>query len=690
VEFSRPLTHFFARGWNGILRRASTHRWVRRLEAYSAAIAFEQVAIQEGLRAATGIATMVAAAVWLHRPGLAPAAFGAFWACLADPGGTYRLRFAFMGLFAGAGTITAFIASAAAGIGPFAAAAALVPLVFLPSLSGMYGAEASRVGTLVCVVAAVAVAIPNPPGAAWHLAGVFLFGCVWAMILCIGIWRIQHFAPARRATAKVFGQLGAMTSGLLTLDDPSRTTDFDWDTFNAEHRRCIRATIEWARSLVAVLETSNPRYRIEIETADRLFAALIAIGHALAESRPTPDARSERDLLHRLLRLLAEAQRQAARRIPQPALVLSEAAVLQSESTAIATVMGRGINAAARALTELADAWRSAPRFPRPPEAIEPGTARILKPIPVMAVTHAARVAIAVVIAYAIGSWLNLTFSYWATMAAVVVVQPEAASIWQRSIERMVGSIAGGVLAALLIFALPTKIALLALIFPMAAATIAFRLVNYTIFVLFVTTLFVLVTELLQPASGIVSVRVLNNVIGSLVGLGASLLLWRSPQAKRPDAVLADAVKANFSYAAGVLAATGSAADVDSLRRAAGLASNAAEALHHRMALEGQSGRAHLGEMAELLNALRRLAGAAITASFTGGPADAARAAALLREAGTLIEAIEGRSAATLPTAPPGEPRDDVDRAIHGVIVAAAAYVEAFQARSSVLVHASQ
>jgi uncharacterized membrane protein YccC len=683
------LPHSLSRPWSGVLRRASTQRCIRRLEAYSSAIAFEQVAIEEGLRAATGIATMVAAAVWLHRPVLAPAAFGAFWACLADPGGTYRSRFAFMALFAGAGTITAFIASAAAGIGPLAAAAALVPLVFLPSLSAMYGAEAARVGTLVCVVAAVAVAIPNPPGAALQLAGVFLLGCVWAMVLCIGIWRIQHFAPARRAITKVFGELRAMTSALLTLDDPGSATGFDWDAFNAEHRRCIRATIERARSVVAVLETSNPRYRIEIEIADRIFAALIAIGHALAEHGPRFDASIERDLLRQLLLLLAEAQAQAARRIPQSARLLSEAAVLQNESTVIATDLGRGIGAATAALTDLARAWRSAPRLPEVPELVESRTTRLLKPIPATALTHAARVAIAVVIAYTIGSWLNLTFSYWATMAAVVVVQPEAASIWQRGIERMVGSIAGGVLAALLIFALPSKIALLTLIFPMAAATIAFRLVNYTIFVVFATTLFVLVTELLQPVSGIVSVRVLNNVIGSLVGLGASRLLWHGSAAKRPVEVLAEAVKANFAYTAGVLGATGSAVEVESLRRAAGLASNAAEATQHRLALEGQSRRAHLAEMTELLHTLRRLAGSAIAASLASLPGDPARAARVIREATTLVEAIEGRPGAIVPTVPASESQDDIDRALHDVTVAAATYVEAFQPRSFAPVHAA-
>ena len=363
--------------------------------------------------------------------------------------------------------------------------------------------------------------------------------------------------------------------------------------------------------------------------------------------------------------------------------------MLQDESNSTDSLTRRGIGVAATALIHLSETWRSAPRFRGPGEALEPGTAGVLKPIPATALTHATRVAIAVVIAYAISSWLNLSFSYWATMAAVVVVQPEATSIWQRSLERMVGSIAGGLLAALLMFALPTKMALLALIFPMAAATFAFRLVNYTIFVVFVTTLFVLVTELLQPAAGIASVRMFNNVIGSLVGLGASLLLWRGPKARGPDAVMAEAVRANLAYAAGVFAAASTATELERLRRAAGLASNAAEAMQHRMILEGRSARAGLAETVELLHALRRLAGSVIAASLGGTSADTARAAVLAREAVALADAIEARSASYLPQVPAGEAQDDVDYALRALSTAAAAYLHALPAASSALVHAA-
>lgn len=672
------------RQWRSIVCAAANHRWVRRLESYSSAVALERIAIGEGLRAATAIASVIAVAVWLDRPALAPAASGAFWACLADPGGSYRSRLALMALFASAGTITAFIASAAAGLSPLAAAVALVPLVFLPSLSRMYGAEASRVGTLVCVVAAVAVANPRPPEVALQLAGSFLCGCVWAIILCIGIWRIQHFAPARRAIAAVFGELEAMAAGFLPPESGA-APEVDWDAFNAEHRRRVREAIEEARGVVAVLETRDPRYRIDIETADQIFAAVIAIGHGLADRRALADLRPEQRVVARLRRALAEAQRQVARRKPDPAVLVSEARVLQQESSTLTSLTGRSTAVAATALIQVCESWRSPRRFTGAEDA-EPGTASVLRPVPRTALTHATRVAIAVVIAYAIGSWLNLTFSYWATMAAVVVVQPEATSAWQRSIERMAGTMAGGLLAAGLMFVLPAKLALLALIFPVAAATIAFRMVNYTIFVVFVTTLFVLVTDLLQPVAGIASVRVLNNVIGSLVGLGASLLLSRGQKRSGPEAVVAQAVRANIAFAAGVFAVPPvTAAELERLRRAAGLASNAAEALQHTLALEGQTARARLAEMTSLLQALRRLAGSAIAASLGQRPADGARAAVLAREGEALADAIVVRSGTQLPTAARTEPRDDLDEALRSVTAAAVAYINALRAGSATL-----
>ncbi len=139
-------------------------------------------------------------------------------------------------------------------------------------------------------------------------------------------------------------------------------------------------------------------------------------------------------------------------------------------------------------------------------------------------------------------------------MAVVLVLQSSVATTWPRALERAVGSVLGGALAALLGLVLHSPLALTAAVFPLAIATMAVRPVNYGLFVFFLTPLFVLVIELSQP-----------GVERAGPGLDAGALQragQRHRRARRPAAVaeprgpaaprpaLAAAIEANGRYAA--------------------------------------------------------------------------------------------------------------------------------------------
>lgn len=652
------------------------YRVARRLEAYSFAAAPEQLAIEEGLRAAVVVASLVALAVWLDRPMLSWAAFGAFWTCLADPGGSDRRRLACMGGFALAGSIAALAGAAAGALGVIPGGVVLLVLAFLTGLSGTYGPAAAQVGTLAAVVAVVAVAFPQPPQGALALSLNFLLGTIWALVLCIGIWRIHPYATARRALGAVYLQLGDMLSTLLALD---RQGDADWTAAEAEHRRAVRSAIERARGVTLDLASGPARYRGELDTVDRIFAALIAAGHDRA-MRSTALTAAERDLLHRLVLLLAEMRHETAQRTPEPGLLAAEAAALGRAAAAVETVTGRAAAMAAATLAEQARAWAQGPAEATAAREDAQPTAGILRPVPGRILHHAARLAVAVVVAYAIAAALGLSFSYWATMATVVVVQPVAGATWPRSLERMLGSIAGGLIAALLVLVAPTPLILLAVVFPIAATAIALRRVNYALFVVAVTCLFVLVAELLLPATGIPVARAINSVIGSVVGAAAGLL-WPERGDSGPAAQLANAVAANFALAAEAVEAGVAATAFNAARRGAGVASTAAETTCHRLALAGQSRRLHLREAASLLAALRRLAGAAMAQALAGATPDPARAATIGEDAALLVAALRHPAAsAVLPIAAP-QPDDEIRAALASVTEAVAAYVALFQPR---------
>ena len=619
-----------------------TTRFARWLQFRSFAFEIERLGVVEGLRAATAVAVMVWVSQILHEPLFAWGAFAAFWTCLADPGGSDRLRLKIMVGFALIGTMIAALISTIAGIGVSTAAPVLFAVVLLCMLGRMFGPHFGLVGVLASVVAVVAVDYPNPPENALKLAAIFLIGCLWALTLCLVLWRVHPHRPARRAIAAVYRDLGYM---IADLEAVCRGEAHVNDHRHAEHRRALRSTIERARSTIFHIAaghrngTARRGLTAWIDGGDRLFAGLIALEYDVEERPEQNDFTALSELLKPLPGLIEELAHQAQNKKPDWLQIQQTIRHFEIYATYTNGLYGRVAAYWAKALQDLINGWQN--RAAAASESDEASVSGALLSQPVAALRHAMRVALAVIIAYGVSVMLHLPYSYWATMAVVVVMQPQATMTWPRMLERMLGSIFGGVLAAALWLAAPAPAVLALVIFPLAAGCIAFRSVNYTLHVLFLTPLFVLVADLIDPGhgTGIAMARALNNVLGSGLGFVACLAFWPE-QDKQPFAAkLAEAVEANFAYAA--LAAE-LKADTDALeaaRRKAGITTSAAEVIRERMVLEGRRQHAKLDEAAALLASLRRLAGASTAAWLSQDPArsDGERYQALKQDLGWLV-----------------------------------------------------
>jgi uncharacterized membrane protein YccC len=281
---------------------------------------------------------------------------------------------------------------------------------------------------------------------------------------------------------------------------------------------------------------------------------------------------------------------------------------------------------------------------------------------------HAFRMAISVSFAFLLTRLLHIPYGYWMTMTVVIIQQPYVATTWTRALERVLGSVLGGGLAALLGMAFHSQATLLLLIFPLAMATMAFRPVNYTLFVFFLTPLFVLILDLTHPGEReltLAGVRALNTVIGGGIALAGVTLLWPASGANRMRLDLATAIEGNGRFVSLAVARAGDPgstdrAGVDAARRRAGLASNVAEASQQRAALESWWRRSELNGAANVLGVLRRLAGTATTlwlqhpaadreALTVAAGADARQAAARWAEAATADLATAVRCAQPVP-----------------------------------------
>lgn len=161
----------------------------------------------------------------------------------------------------------------------------------------------------------------------------------------------------------------------------------------------------------------------------------------------------------------------------------------------------------------------------------------------------------------------GLGYPYWASMAVIVVLQGGARITWTRGLERIIGSLLGGSVALILLNATHNEAILSLVGIMLAAVAIALRSVNYTVFVVFLTMLFIIVTEMLQPGTGIASARILDNAVGSIAAMAAVFAIWPETE-PTPREQIEKGLAANRAYFDAVRSQE-SAAKIRAARRAA-------------------------------------------------------------------------------------------------------------------------
>lgn len=583
------------RPWGPRLRALA--RW---LELRAFALTPEYARPGEGLRAGLIVAAPLLVSILIGRAELAWSIFAAFWTCLADTGGRERARRRLLLLFVGAGTLTAFLGTSVAGLGTLPAVTIGPALVLVTGLLTLYRPAASTVSTLLGVVAVVAAGFPRDAHDAAVIGLLFLAGGGWAFLVLALVWRGDPSLPTRQAVAVVFMRLADMAHDIATRETNPAPGDA---ARQGQHRRAVRVALERAWAQLSQFDPradTFPRRSSDMLTrADDTFHALLALDHLDSKAAPQNETLGE---LSHILAMAAGAQlgeQHGWREVANRAADLSRA--LTDLPGAVAVPL-RVIIAALASTDEAPagpdDATSTATLDPSPR-----GDGRGNRDAIVRTAIHSG-FAVALMTLAARG--LSLNYPYWATMAIVVVLQPVRRASMGRAIERIVGSVAGGVLTFALLPWLHSPWLIGGLVVAAAIATLALRSVNYTLFVAFLTVMFVLVMDILHPAGGIVAARVLDNLIGSLVAILTTIWLAQNdgPSISR---LVAEAVNANRDYLEAIQ--SGNPEVVAAARRAAGLASNEAEIAVHAPDRLFKAGLT--AEDAEGLLMARRLAGEA-------------------------------------------------------------------------------
>jgi uncharacterized membrane protein YccC len=610
-----------------------------------------------GMRAVLVIGS---AMVVCHLAGVPPgaAAIGGFDALLVDNGGPYRTRWITMATTLVGGAAALLLGSimpTELGIAVFATMVVAFAIIFSRVLSQPLAS--SSVLILVLYFAGVG-GTQHTLHEALISVGLFLLGGLWAVVLSLGLWPVDPFRPARLAVAHCYASLAGFTSEL-----PSRETHPDNQqpdpsaALRAAHgwQGQQRLTIERAGATLAATAARAPSRTIRarnltvlLETSDLLLARMVRLSEladVAREASPT-DADGVQAMIFALTQWMAGAERAIEEALLQrPAdggasfaregsqrvqfIVRRRAEITSAESHQPGTLLHHLLTEERDALLEIEIAFNAVwaiwsgteVKLPWKSEFgsdtthgdeqssswdlgwIDSGWRDALEAnwtLKSVMLRHALRVTVVGAVDVVVMRLIHIDHGFWLPMTSIILLQPYSAGTARKSVQRVTGTIAGGILAAVLAAAIPSQAWMTPVITVLASLTVATFAVDYAVYCFFLTPTFVLMSLPHAHDWRYAGIRIGTTLAGALIAIVAMRLLWPERAEVELGRLLRRGAEADAAYLRALLHFW-EAPDTDQrsaerellapARRACGLASNDAEEAVDRVMQEPQFGR---------------------------------------------------------------------------------------------------
>jgi uncharacterized membrane protein YccC len=322
------------------------------------------------------------------------------------------------------------------------------------------------------------------------------------------------------------------------------------------------------------------------ELADQLYAHIIALSEVVDGSRGTAISAERRQALADAAQKTASALRAIADGIeserdePRVSVDWNGAAFSNADDpnlAQIAALLDRIAEYAGLAAA-FASTLTSGDPVPDVDETLDVGKLRgdrtailsisaMFRPDSVV-LQHALRVGLVTALAVLITTLLHLDHGYWVTLTAVVILQPYVGATRQKALQRVVGTIVGGMVAAGLSALFGGTGVVIVLVFAFTSLCVAFLPVNYGAYSIFGTPAFVLLAESSIGNWHLAGTRVINTIIGGVLALLGSRLLWPVDEWNRLPEYVASALRADAEFLRKALdvARTGGARTFGALR----------------------------------------------------------------------------------------------------------------------------
>jgi uncharacterized membrane protein (TIGR01666 family) len=162
---------------------------------------------------------------------------------------------------------------------------------------------------------------------------------------------------------------------------------------------------------------------------------------------------------------------------------------------------------------------------------------------------HSMRLTLTIMAGFVIGQLLPFQNGYWILLTIIVIMRPGYGLTKTRSYERIIGTVAGGLIAFGIISMVDNPVAISIFIILSMLLGFSFTQINYKIGATFVTMYVVFLYGILTPnVQDVIQFRILDTGVGAGLAFVANYFLWPSWEFMSIRQFLEKSIQANRSY----------------------------------------------------------------------------------------------------------------------------------------------
>lgn len=539
-----------------------------------------------------------------HAAESAIATMAAWFVGMVNVDGAYRQRAIAM-IAATIGVTVMFLIASLVSSHLWLAVPTTFLVIFIAGLANLYGNVAASVSLVTSIMFVIALArfasFSNLSTLIQH-CGLCLAGGTWTTVLSLGLWAVRPDVPAIQTVANCYLSLSnfvdlASQRALNPRDRQQWEQRFlqaqDTVIQNLTSARSVWTTI-WTRQRGATLRGNQ--LLVLIEDINQIVNSVIALSELLAIasehqlfSRLQPEIQQVLEQSAIALQMLSQAiakgknsphlgdldrslealehQRQVLR-----SQVLNQTINAQTDDysdllnlgkiTASLTKLVEQIHTDAEIVTDLSQGKQRnsiAQRDISPPAQPERSTIidtlRNNFTFDSVLFRHALRLALITTLAELVASLLQLPRGYWITLTALVALKPNFGGTSQTTVQRVVGTVLGGIIGIALVLLVKNSLASAVCFLLLVFIAMSVRSLSYSLFIILLTPAIILLLNIISAGGWKVGVlRIFDSLAGGVLALLGSYLLFPRWERQQLPAQLEKTIRANLAYFQQVIA----------------------------------------------------------------------------------------------------------------------------------------